>query len=369
LILRERPENNLCNKLKHQPMIKNLLPLFFLILSIISNAQSYIPLLDSVNIWSYTNNSSPMSPPPHFNTMQDCSYPNYGHQHYYTSNDTTINSLTYKKLIADDNFTSCLYGYIREDTSLRTVYFQDVLDSAEVVLYDFSMLPGDSIYIHFVPNIWGNYFSNGYYMLDSIAPVNILSGTRKAFYLHCSAGHSMFWIEGIGNTGDLVYPYSANEVGYYFQMGCGSQFPYDFIQMLVCFEHQQKIYFDTCTYYYAVFDFCFNLQDSCNYWNICTVVDDLSNSDAIRIFPNPVSETLTVSGYSPVLLTNGAAGLTDTAIKIFIYNLLGEMVMTTKFTGKINLNTEVNVSQVRTGIYFIQLELNDKVYRMKFMKE
>jgi hypothetical protein len=345
-------------------MIKILLPLFFLLHSVTINAQQYVPLIDSVNVWTYTSNIIAVAPPPHLVQVTDCYYPysSFPYAVQMTGEDTLVHYFTYKKLLYSSQFSQCLFGFIREDTSLRKVYFQDVVDSPEVVLYNFSMLTGDSITINFPFNTWSPFFPSGVYRLDSITLFNTVAGNRNAFHLNCvsqASPNTLTWIEGVGNLGELVYPYSANSGEFLFEaLGCPG-FPHNFIQFLTCFTHSDKVYFDSCAYQVAVNDWCFNLQDSCTYGDICGDVNELNNSDAIRIFPNPVSGTLSVISYR----------LNGTADEILICNMLGEKVLTTKFTGKMDQNNQIDISRLASGIYFLQIEFNDKLYRNKFVKE
>jgi len=331
-------------------MIKILLSFFLLILSLTTNAQSYVPLIDSVNTWTYVSNLVPVVPPPHLVQVTDCYYPfsAYPHAVQMTGEDTLVHNFTYKKLLYNYQFTQCLYGFIREDTTLRKVYFQDVVDSPEVVLYDFSMLIGDSITINFPFNTWSPFFPSGIYRLDSITLFNTAAGYRNAFHLNCvsqSSLNTLTWIEGVGNLGDLVYPYSSNSGEFLFEgFGCPG-FPHNFIQFLSCFEHTDKVYFDTCAYQVAFNNWCFNVQDSCNYWNICGDINELSNAGLVHISPNPSEKFITISSEK---ILNSAR-----VIDAFGKTCGKSFSLATK--------SEIDISFLPAGLYFLEVLASEHV--------
>ena len=287
-----------------------------------------------------------------------CSYPG-NYTYLYTEQDTVINANTYKKLYAGD-FSECLYGFIREDTAARRVYFQDVVDSPEVVLYDFSLQIGDTFVISFISQ-WSNFFPSGAYRLDSITNVDIRAGTRRAFHLNCftqASPHTLTWIESVGNLGDVIYPYSNNSDGGLLLGPCPG-FPHDFTQFMSCFEHSEKVYYDSCAYQFVVSDWCFNVIDTCNYFNICGGINEL-NAGLLSIHPSPVTEKLMIRMPPNTNFESGS---------ISVYNVLGEKVMSTPIT-LVDPNVEVimGAENLIPGIYFIQLSTSEKIFRAKFIK-
>jgi hypothetical protein len=77
-------------------------------------------------------------------------------------------------------------------------------------------------------------------------------------------------------------------------------------------------------------------------------------SAQLAIFPNPVSETLTISRYLPA----------DIAEEISIYNMLGEKILLDVDLESMTFNCQ----SLKPGIYFLELVLKDKSYRGKFVK-
>lgn len=95
--------------------------------------------------------------------------------------------------------TPYLYGWLREDTAARQVFFRDAADAPffeERKIYDFGLAPGDSI----------AYF-NLNFTLDSIAWIALADGEqRRIFYFSPEGFWPNYYIEGIGGANDLVLP-------------------------------------------------------------------------------------------------------------------------------------------------------------------
>jgi hypothetical protein len=317
------------------------------------SAQQYYPLLDSVNVWHYTGNQLPVSPPPpsQFAVSSSCSYPNYGGfgvtNMHYTGNDTTINSIDYKQLMLGDMFSNfCLYGFIREDTSTRKIYFKDVTGASETLIYDFSMQTGDSISLNFYVN---GYFSSGFYRLDSITNVNIKAGTRRAFHLNChtcSPNKTLTWIESVGNLGDVIYTYSANSNDGGNFGGCPG-FPHQFFQIMTCFDHNEIIYYDSCAYQEAISSFCFNVLDTCNYFNTCGSVEELFLLSDVSVSPNPSAGNINLNMHveNPV------------AVDLFVWDITGKQLLKKIAWGQLTRGRktkELNLSSLLNGFYLLE---------------
>ncbi len=282
-------------------MKKLLLSVIISILPMVILAQVYHPMLQgNSNVWYYTWNIIGVKQQ---QTLYNCFYPTYPIDASYeisTVSDTTIAGTTYKKLIEYgflNPLDSCVLGFIREDTVAEKIYFVDNLFNPEVLLYDFSMNVGDSIYIDFLSP--GGYYDNGYYFVDSIIPVQIPAGQRRAFYLHNpnnSWSTSLVWIEGVGHPGYLAYPYSSNSFGFYFNGMCIDWVPRDFESMLTCYKHfHQQVYFDSCAYAHTQQGGCFVNADSCHYWNICGSIFESDVFGSVEVSPNPSGGNFTVS--------------------------------------------------------------------------
>jgi len=81
-------------------------------------------------------------------------------------------------------------------------------------------------------------------------------------------------------------------------------------------------------------------------------------SSQLAVFPNPVSELLTISGYS------------ETVVKISIYNMLGEKVMeVTAEPIADSKGWQADVSKLSNGIYWLSISGNKSVTRIPFTKQ
>jgi hypothetical protein len=91
---------------------------------------------------------------------------------------------------------------------------------------------------------------------------------------------------------------------------------------------------------------------------ISTQVDELSNhsgSEELVIYPNPVSDYLTVHFKNNVAPS-----------QIWIINLLGEVKYGSSATGA---ETNLNISSLAGGIYFVEVAQGNKVSRERFVKQ
>jgi hypothetical protein len=159
--------------------------LLALLLMVTNNtySQDYEPMLGDSNIWYV------------FSCPEGC----------YTEiiqafNDTIFNEKKYKMIK--------YYGFIREDTLSRKVYFKYIYGNRDILWFDFSLEVGDSILLETMIN--QNIYSMGYYKVDSVSFVNTLLGKKNAIYLRSPPGEYdkisyPVWIEGIGTTGNIVY--------------------------------------------------------------------------------------------------------------------------------------------------------------------
>jgi hypothetical protein len=321
-------------------------------------AQQYYPMLDSVNVWHYILNQFPVTAPSHPQVIPDnsCGYPNFSaFAEMNTSGDTSINSIIYKQVMAGDGISfSCLYGFIREDTASRKIYFKDTDGSPESVLYDFSMQVGNRISLSFyLDYIGSSYFTNGSYRLDSISNRMIKAGLRRTFYLNCdtcTASHTLEWIESVGNTGDAIYTYSANYLGDNV-LGC-PDFPHDFIQTMICFDHDQIVYYDSCMYQAAVQNTCFNVLDTCDYYNTCGLVNEISSLSDIQISPNPSDGNATVrlDVKNPV------------NIDLIVWDMTGKNLLNKISLGRLEKglkNKQLNLSAFNNGFYLLEFRTQD----------
>lgn len=93
-------------------------------------------------------------------------------------------------------------------------------------------------------------------------------------------------------------------------------------------------------------------------------VDELSSGDGLVMFPNPVSENLSLT--LPINRDKFSSGEEITSCVIRIFDVLGKEVYTAKMGGS---HFAIPVSTLQKGIYFIEVAGYKNVWRQKFVKQ
>jgi hypothetical protein len=245
-----------------------------------------------------------------------------------TNEDTLINTLSYTKL----NYCNGDYrGALRDNGGQVFFVSKDSID--ELLLYDFTVDVGDTITNVFLNDNWPDtlYVSN-------ISNITIGSSSHKTIHLSFdSAGFGSFsdyWIEGVGcSAGLLVDPFlNQNISGTYVR--------------LECFSTSDSIFNPQSNYYYMGSGNC-----QLNYLSSESSIDEI-----IQFYPNPTSEILTLQIEKSV-----------EEFEIKIYNTAGEMVLICN-TDPNQSHTELSVSHLQSGLYFITVKNSEITYSIKFLK-
>ncbi len=91
--------------------------------------------------------------------------------------------------------------------------------------------------------------------------------------------------------------------------------------------------------------------------NIATgIANVVSNQKIVSVFPNPVSQTLTLQFQNQIPFA-----------EINVLNVLGETILTQKINNSNIAN--LNVTSLASGIYFLQIKSNNKLFTQKFIKQ
>jgi hypothetical protein len=354
--------------------MKKTATLLFFLITLSGFAQTYFPMLnDSVNRWEYSNNFLPIrAEQPSVTAL--CTYPinSYLYLIEQTVGDTSIvDSISgmhsYKKIESTWDFNSsfCSFGFVREDSIARKVYFKDNVGNNEILLYDFSLQVGDTF--NPVVTYCSPYYAAGAYILDSITTTTIQAGQRRVFWLNIpnSIQQPMKWIESVGAVTSVFYSYAALYYSPAFLYDCNTfqqSTPYDCAQFLTCFSHQQKVFIDLCAYQQVMTNGCFFLQDSCNYWNICGVVNEHSSIGDFSVYPNPSNGNFTV----------GMHIKSAVEVSVHVYNLFGQEITSPISFGKIadgNAEKQISLSALAGGYYLVELRTKDGSAWNKIMIE
>ena len=90
---------------------------------------------------------------------------------------------------------------------------------------------------------------------------------------------------------------------------------------------------------------------------IVTGIDESKTENRIYIYPNPCNDILHFSA-------SGIKNYQNTYISV--YDVLGNLVIKNKI---MNSQSELNISELSKGVYFIKIENTDNNITTKFIKE
>lgn len=280
-------------------------------------SQNYYPFPDSNAIWNEYSI--------HIENPQNVAYKT----RYGMIGDTVIATKLYSKIYRLINDT-CLnisnaeyFGAIREEDKqifALTTYHGET----EILLYDFSIEEGDTIY----SNAPEGYMSNPV-VISNIDSILLLDGsTRKRYWINGSLDE--FWIEGIGSQGGLFTPITDLITNY-------------FEPHLSCFKQNES------TTYLNNF--------SCNkcFCTLQTPVHQIEeNNNFLDVYPNPAATNINID----FEFNNGLS-------EINLFNSIGNSIdlrMTNSFP------IQMNIENLPVGIYLIRLSNGALTYMKKFIK-
>jgi len=176
-------------------MKKLILCPLLLMAVLMARGQEYIPLLDENKVWSI------------------------GHEKHTLMGDTIINETTYKKLYFHNylqEFTPEALKYIaalREDINSRKVYLIWNGYDKETLLYDFSVVKGESFETGRTKfNFWGpvfvvNNINKRQFEVMKVTDSIVAGKNRKVIKLILPNYYDTdYWLEGIGSTFGIIYP-------------------------------------------------------------------------------------------------------------------------------------------------------------------
>jgi hypothetical protein len=269
-------------------------------------AQKYVPFPEHGALW--------------YETFQDDSGPPTGFSyHIKQEDDTMINGISYILLstvkqkrerdqygIYYTAYYKGMYGAMREDSSKR-VYFYDLKEKTEHLLYDFNMKKGDTIpeYIRYSAN----------YKIIAIDSTLIEKSYRKRYSVGIDSNRDpvAYIIEGIGSTQGLTNRITP-QFEIFYSLGCFSL-------------NKKQVFPDTSNY-------------SCE---IIVSVNKLVKKDVnFTIFPNPTTGQFTIQ-------TQSIFGESDICVR----DILGRIVLQEKL---LSSNQTFNMSNQPKGLYFVEFD-------------
>ncbi len=261
---------------------------------------------------------------PHYNAVWGqftgvCCFPGLTGSTYFlaANGDTVVNGNSYIKLYQSDSTGSVLNlvnEFIREDSFGRIFYYNHWANQ-DTLLYDFNLQIGDTAKVYTSAT---NIFP---LIVDSISNIQIGSQIRK--HIHFDQGNS--WIEGIGSSDGLLYPY-------------GGQYIIDGVAWLTCFKEN-----DTLKY-----------GDVCN--QVFVGIDNILSENEIEISPNPSN------GIIEIDLDKNRGG------ELMIYNSVGQLIQKDIISNSSN-KISINLSNQPDGIYFVRIIKENKILSAKLVVE
>jgi len=168
--------------------MKTRLLFFFLLTQIFTYGQVSEMLVDTNKVWSNLFQNAPGGPPPYHWTTTFIRF----------SNDTLIGPNHYKKIWGTTDSLQLNYsamGFIREDLSHK-VFFRNVNDSIDRLLYDFEAVVGDTVIVPGPTSL----------IVDSVESIFIHDRNVKRMVLSANGCSGEQWIEGIGSLNGVLNP-------------------------------------------------------------------------------------------------------------------------------------------------------------------
>ncbi len=253
---------------------------------------------------------------------------------YVAQGDTIINSTSYTKFYQGSPYNSTLsyLGAYRISNSTKEVFYIDSYYNTESLLYDFSLVPGDTI------EIFGNgYNSYNLVCLDtSTLVINTIPHKQLLVYSYLSNGVECYttWVEGIGSMRMPI------ETDWF----CASTFEIDF--ELNCFYyHDDQIY----------------IWDGNPWFSGCVgtnlSIDEVFANNTLAIAPNPVSLDSKIVGDF----------IGDYMVDYQVIDATGRICKASKMN-KIDQVT-INANQFQNGVYVLRIFLHEtkKFHAIKFV--
>ena len=193
------------------------------------------------------------------------------------------------------------------------MFFVEINNNQEELLYDFSLNPGDTL-----PHAYNNQYE--YAIVFSIDSVLVGNQYRKRFNLEYTETGATEIIEGIGSNAGLLEPLFQFEDNY----------------RLGCFNFYDSVYYP-------------------DYSSLCDLISGFKelriNNKSLEIFPNPANRQVTI------FCKDGT-----TIEEVIIYNITGQIVHQEK-----PVNNIIDISELQPGMYIIEVISGERKIRKKLM--
>lgn len=311
--------------MKQKKMLLPLIGTFFLLLQFEMKAQEYLPFPQDSAIWYSVElwQEDPPPPPVWYDTHK-----------YEAKGDTNINNIEYTKLFSGwavgeaDHYE----GAYRVDIEDECVYFIDNYYGTESLLYDFSLVPGDTITIQL------DGMPEPFHLVCLDTSTMIVNNTPHhsySIYSYLSNGTECYttWVKGIGS---LRMPLETDWF-------CAGLFVhYD----LTCFFYKDEHIYEWEENPY--FEGCIGTNVG---------IDEYAENNSFNIVPNPVIGTSR--------LISNIAG--KTLFDYQIFDVTGNILLGATCVEAADISIQNN--RYEKGIYVLRLYAHqfEQYYSIKFI--
>lgn len=306
-------------------------------------------MLTDTNVWAVYMDVIPLIAEHHNNEAESIppTPSQMGPDYVHTIKDTVVDSLTYTMFYSRTNEDyPNMWSLLREDTATQQVFLLTAGDTAERIIYDFSLNAGDSIWLDFSYQ-QTNTLQSGWWYVDSTNTYIITAGPRKALYLsnpnnplhNGNQVRFIQWIESVGCNISPVYldeqtTESMSYLEVYMGPGCGFN---THLYSTVCASQDGVQTFSSECWENVRNQqvFWYPNGDSCIFILMGAIHDPSIGLKNVKLIPNP-------AGGSTQLLFTGES---SNEFAVSVMNMLGETV------------AEIPLTWYAKGIHVISFDL------------
>lgn len=250
---------------------------------------------------------------------------------YKVDGDTTINGIDYKIIKKNypdvDNQWSSAFYLREENRKWYLIGRNGNLNVEEELLYDFSLMTGDSINLPWAYNIYVNVVADGDTILENGESRKYLILGNNDVPTNCND----IWIEGLGSAICHI------------DVPCFYLISVDACATSLCASFNNELLFTSYPNLH-----CYDTGGNF----ITSLTDIFSKDNSITIYPNPASKEVNISSESIIN-------------SIEVFNSLGQKVYQTNIKAK---EKTLDINSLSKGVYIIGVSTDKGYVRKKLVK-